>query len=845
MRRLLRLFRGSVESAPEVDLDARAAQRLSALAGRARLTLIWERLWPRLWAPMGVVGAFLVAALLGLFDTLGPDLRMAAVALFGVALLAALVPLAFLRPPKAEDALARLDRDSGVAHAPARTLRDGLAVGSDDAGTRALWEIHRRRAREAVDRMRVAAPSPGMPARDRYALRAAGVLAVVASAFVAGPEIGPRLTGAFDWRAPAPAEAAFRVDGWIDPPVYTRTPPLVLDLASGAQHLRAPVFSTLVLRIAGEADAAVSAIAGLEPVEPPVAGASRSFREERYRLTGDAQLELRRAGSRAHLLTIESIPDTPPTIEFAGPPEIRARGQFVLSYIARDDYGVAQARAMITPPAANEGRRSLLPPPDILLALPPAGSEEPVRTNVDQVDHPWAGAPVSLQLQARDEAGQKGYSEPIDFTLPQRPFSHPLARALVEQRRELVLDPDGSGRVQTALDSLLIAPEVFEIEWGVFLGLRSASTRLREARDDDDLVGVAEWLWAMALQIEDGALSAAEQALRAAQQALQEALDRDASEEELSRLMDELRQAMNDYLREFAERMMRDQQGQDQQADGRQPDRTITQNDLERMMDAIQDAMRRGDMAEAQRLLDQLRDIMQNLQTARPDSMMTDPMAREMERQFDELEDLTREQERLRDDTFSDMQNERMGRREPRDGGEGENGEQGLSDRQQALRDRLDQLQQRMRELGMQGEQGLADAEDAMRDAERALGQGPNGDAVDSQGRAIEGLQRGMQGMAQQMQDMMGDGEGGGQQGGTAQQRGQGRMGETGERDTDPLGRPMRNRGYFDSDVRVPGADESQAQRARRIMEELRRRLGDPNLPDEARDYLERLLRPN
>lgn len=846
MRRLLRLLLGSADAPPTTDPDIRAAERLSALAGRARFAILWERLWPRLWAPAGIVGAFLVCAFLGLFDALGPQARMGAIAVFGVALLASFVPFVFLRAPKADEALARLDRDSGVAHAPARTLRDGLALGSDDPGARLLWEMHRSRAREAVDRMRVRAPSPGMAARDRYALRAAGVLAVVASAFVAGPEIGPRLTGAFDWRAPAPPEATFRVDGWIDPPVYTRTPPLVLDLASGAQHLRAPVSSTLVLRIAGEGEASVAAIAGLEPVEAPASGAARSFREERYRLTGDAQLELRQPGGRAHLLTIESIPDAPPTIAFAGPPEIQARGQFILSYRATDDYGLAQARALISPPAANEGRRSLVPPPDILLALPPSGSEDPVRTNVDQVDHPWAGARVVLQLQARDEAGQEGFSEPIDFTLPQRPFSQPLARALVEQRRALVLDPDRSGRVQVALDSLLIAPEAFAIEWGVFLGLRSAATRLREARDDKALVDVAEWLWAMALQIEDGALSAAEHALRAAQQALQDAIDRGASEEELSRLMDELRQAMNEYLREFAERMMRDQQGRDQQqADGRQADRTITQNDLERMMDAIQDAMRRGDMAEAQRLLDQLRDIMQNLQTARPDSMMSDPMAREMERQFDELEDLAREQERLRDDTFGDMQDERMGRRQPRDGGEGENGEQGLGERQQALRDRLDQLQRRMRELGMQGEQGLADAEGAMREAERALGEGQNGEAVDQQGRAIEGLQRGMQGMAQQMQEMMGDGQGQGQQGGTAQQRGQGRMGEAGERDTDPLGRPLRNRGYFDSDVRVPGADESQAQRARRIMEELRRRLGDPSLPGEARDYLERLLRPN
>jgi hypothetical protein len=146
--------------------------------------------------------------------------------------------------------------------------------------------------------------------------------------------------------------------------------------------------------------------------------------------------------------------------------------------------------------------------------------------------------------------------------------------------------------------------------------------------------------------------------------------------------------------------------------------------------------------------------------------------------------------------------------------------------------------------MGMQGEQGLADAEQAMREAEGALGQGQDGQAVDAQGRALEGLQRGMQGMAQQMQQMMGQGEGtepGGEPGpGEPNGRAQ-----NSARDNDPLGRPTRNRDFSDGRVRVPTADESAVQRARRIMEELRRKLGDPSRPREELDYFDRLLRRN
>ena len=59
------------------------------------------------------------------------------------------------------------------------------------------------------------------------------------------------------------------------------------------------------------------------------------------------------------------------------------------------------------------------------------------------------------------------------------------------------------------------------------------------------------------------------------------------------------------------------------------------------------EAMRRGDVAEAQRLLEQLRNILENLQTARPNSRMTDPLGREMNQAMRDLEDMAREQQDL------------------------------------------------------------------------------------------------------------------------------------------------------------------------------------------------------
>ena len=62
------------------------------------------------------------------------------------------------------------------------------------------------------------------------------------------------------------------------------------------------------------------------------------------------------------------------------------------------------------------------------------------------------------------------------------------------------------------------------------------------------------------------------------------------------------------------------------------------------------------------------------------------------------------------------------------------------------------------------------------------------------------------------------------------------------DQETDPLGRPLRGKEYGDDfSVKVPG--EIDVQRARRILEELRRRFGETFRPQIELDYIERLLK--
>jgi uncharacterized protein (TIGR02302 family) len=872
-------------------------RRLQRLVAATRAALAWENIWRAAAPVLTVVGFFLAVSWMGAWQVLPHWARIAGLAVFALAILFVLWHKARLRWPSRTEALARLDHDSGVLHRPASALEDTLANRSSDPTTQALWAVHRKRLEAEIAGLKVAAPSPRVPQRDRYALRAAALVLVVATAIIAGPERYARVAAAFDWRIAAPSAPGVRIDAWIDPPAYTGKPPVILQIRRTAEAqarpggLLAPVGSTVVIRASDPGALAIEMQGALEPAEnpsesKPSGAASRQVAgETRLALKGDAHLVMRQSDNVLAAFDITAIPDRPPTIELKDQPKPNVRGTLSLAYKIDDDYGVIGAEAKFDNPILRDKPvtgRHLVDPPRVGLALPsgPGGLGD-ATTTADLSENAWAGARVTMTLHARDEGNNEGTSDPIEILLPQRPFVKPLARALVEQRRNLVLAPDERARVENSLEALAMAPDKFGTNAGVYLGLHSALYRLKRARTDPELLAVADYLWEMALRIEDGDLSDAERDLRAAQQQLREALQRGASDEEIKKLTENLRAALDKFLQELAERQMREQ-GDRQQADRNAPrnNRTVTPQDLKSMLDRLEDMAKNGSMAEAQRMLDQLQNILENLQTAKRRNQQNSA-SREMSKALDELDKLTREQQELRDQTFRKGQRERQSMRERQQGrdpsgrqqrqrgpgqrpqageqgdqdqnaqGEGEEqdaqgapSEEELQQRQQQLSERLAELQKRMKQLGHSGESGLDEAEDAMKDAQEQLGKGQSGrgQAVDSQGRALEALRRGAQQLAQRMQQQ-GEGEGSeeAEDDGGETPDGMPRQANRDNR-ADPLGRPMANDPY-NPRSRYDPLGAPPAQRAQRVLEELRRRIGDPSRPQEELDYLDRLLR--
>ena len=123
-------------------------------------------------------------------------------------------------------------------------------------------------------------------------------------------------------------------------------------------------------------------------------------------------------------------------------------------------------------------------------------------------------------------------------------------------------------------------------------------------------------MWAMAVQIEDGNISDAEQALRAAQDALRQALERGATDEEIKKLMDDLRAALDKFLQALAEQMRKNPQQLARPLD--RNTRTLRPQDLKSMLDRLEQLARSGNKDAAQQLLEELQSMLENLQMAQP-----------------------------------------------------------------------------------------------------------------------------------------------------------------------------------------------------------------------------------
>ena len=817
-----------------------AAQRLGWLRATGTLVLLLETLLPLLLSLSCLWLGLLGMVWLGLFQILPPFLQQTALPLGLVLTVLFAWRQRRLRLPSPVDALMRLDLDQNAKTRPAMSFADTLALNQNDRVTQALWHRYQDRLSDEVLRLAPVKPRPAFSATDPFALRSLAVLVLVTGFFAAGAERNARLWTALSFSIVPSEQVAWREDGWIDPPAYTQKPPLLLDLGAfkdgERKEMTIPVGSVIVLRRSGG-----------EGMSPETSGpllrlqadhqAAQKDQDLRFKINGDGMLRMALLGHRTVNFRFVTIPDNPPQITLASPPVQENADSLIFHYNWLDDYGIAKGGVEITgvaPSNGNPPHPPLLEPPALALSFLPDPRQGESKQRLRFENNLWSGLEVDARLQVEDEAGQSGHSASFRFTLPQRYLTHPLARALDEQRKLLVQSPANQKTVLKALDALMVAPDLFTPQFGIYLGLHRARQWLSRPADKARLIETAQWLWDMATLLEADDLADAQRALEAAQNALREALDREASPQELQQLSEAVRQALNRVLQALADKLQKEEANPQQNAE-QNNGRMLTPQDLQALLDQLDQAMRRGDQAEAMRLLEQLQQMTRNLQAARPNR----GSGSGQQQALDDMQNMTRDQQNLRDKTYREGLQREQDRRQPSDGKNPNGPMSDLQQNQRALRDTLQGLRNRMREKGMD-QQGFGEADEAMREAEGALGQGRESEALDAQNRALQSLRKGAEQLAQQMQQQRqqgGEGETGENPGNDPSQNAQG------DNDRDPLGRKLPSTQHNDrTRLYEDGRKTPSEERARALLEELRRRLGEVDRPQAEIDYLLRLL---
>lgn len=799
-------------------------QRLARARAAARAALRWEALAPGLALALAGPLLLAIAGAWGALEPLSPLVRSGlALAVWAVAAGLAWHVVARAGTPAPARIDARLEADAGLAELAPLTAATDPPVGGDPVGL-ALWRRHRERLAEAAATIAGPKDRKVLARADRLFLRFALPAALLGALVVAPAEAPRRALGALGVDGSALAgDAPLRIEAWVEPPAYLKAPAIRLTGRPDGL-VSAPAGSVVRVRVDGATGAPVLSVPGAR-----VALTRRGPRAwlGSAPLARDGAVRVERYGRRAGW-RVTLAADAPPTVSWTQAPA-RGRGDRIdLMWQAQDDHAVVSQ--------ALELR--LVNAPDVLAGAPPV--ETPVaaegdggRASLDLAAHPWAGLEVEAVMVVRDGAGQAGRSPPHRLVLPERDFTDPVARAVIEQRRFILWArgvwarapaagptvtladaarletgpapieraPAPLRRAEALMTATLETPDLLP-DAASRLALATARARLRAADTLARARSVAPLLWALALRLEAGPAGDAEAELQAARDALASALRRGAGGEELSELMDRLRAAVRNRLDELA----REAQARGDVAPdaGAEPQGQQMLSDL---LDALGAASALGQRAEAQALLDQLDQMMANAQVqlgqgdqpggaggpngsgGLPSPSLTAP-----------LEEALGRQRELGEETFR---------------GEGAPGD--LAQRQQDL---ASEVERRARALPRgsdeDGDAGAGeDAARAMREAGQALQRGDREGAVEAQDRASAALRRAIDAVRRQ----------------TAEQA-----------RTDPLGRLNGAGAVADPGAGAPATTDRA--RARAILDELRRRAQDPSRPEEERQYLERLLEP-
>ncbi|NBO19471.1 MAG: DUF4175 family protein, partial [Proteobacteria bacterium] len=433
--------------------------------------------------PLAVLALFIGLALVGLFKVLFPWAHLVLLAIFVLWFFVALSKARQIyRRPTLSTARRRVESVNRLQHRPLDVL-DDRSVFTDET-QRKIWDLHRARNRAAIQRLQAPRWQLSFAQRDPYALRYGLLLLLLIGLGAGWGQWGERLVNAINpalgqgWKPTLPT-----LNAWITPPEYTGLPPIMIATPAGTRFdhetIIVPAGSTVTAHLTDSKRVPVLAVGD---TKQDFSTDARQNYSVTAAISDTGTIAIERGWQQLAKWQIRIQPDIAPTIKFTEGLGITERKAVKLAYQASDDYGVTQVKAVIAPTMSVPGQDNT--PLEITLGEPQAKDTKQVDYQ-DLTGHPWAGTPVQIQLVAIDALGHQGQSEKQIMTLPERVFTHPVARALIEERKKLLINPDQPARDEAAniMAGIARQPPAYGGDPVVLMALRGGAVRLILDRD--------------------------------------------------------------------------------------------------------------------------------------------------------------------------------------------------------------------------------------------------------------------------------------------------------------------------------------------------------------------------
>jgi uncharacterized protein (TIGR02302 family) len=657
---------------------------LPASLGAARLrtarVLRVERSWPFLLPALAALCGFAILVLLALPQRLPLWLHLPIVLLLAGFVAGRLWHAARRVPPASRSAIdRRIEQRSGLRHRPLQTLLDRPAGPRPDAIQHAVWQAHRERTATQLRRLRTGPPHLAVWEHRFGRLTVALLPMLLLAIILAGPEAPGRLAsgflpGLFDPPGPAPWMQA-----WITPPDYARAAPVFLTDPHGETSV--PFGSVLQVSLTGLHGAPRLEIGELDPNHKP-SGDEPVFRrlsEGSWNLTrtldASARISVRGNGRALADWTVRVAPLPAMLLAWDGAPgPSRQPWRTRLPWRVAHPYGLNALSAEIRLAAPrlahprSSTRAAAMPVLRVPIPIAPGTREGRGVAQPDLSADPRAGEAVIARLTATDVSGRTAQGPEARFTLPERPFRNPLARAVLDTRKRVALGRESREDAAADLQALGDAPGQFATDSGMFVNLASIASLLREddVADGPAVDEATGRLWELALALEDGlhndrqgARAAAD--LRAAREAVAAQLERmrqlgdkgqsDKEQAELERRMQALSAAIARRMQALAEQARRNHTVLPPMPDARM----LRGGDLARMMQQMRDDAAHGRTQDAMQKLAEMQSMLDRMRAATPQDLESAQQQAAAQQQVREqmqgLQDLVRRQQALLDQT--------------------------------------------------------------------------------------------------------------------------------------------------------------------------------------------------